>query len=211
MARKSRLFLAKVSQNILIKGLTNQNIFKDEEDYEKCIEIIRSLVNKELHIHAYFLSTHQINFYCTPITLESLSKFIQNFGRLYVKYFNKKYNRTGTLWDGRYKSSLVEDIKYALNIMKYIEQLPLKLNLVKKLSDYKYSSYKSNALGIYDSIINPHILYKNLSLDKEERIKKYKNILDSDLQIEKFNFINDCLNKQLITGSIGFCKNIEKI
>lgn len=211
MARKPRIFLESVSQNIVLKGLNNQNIFCDDEDYKKCLEIFRNLNSKDLHIHSFCLLQNQINIYCTPKTPDSLSKFFQNFGRLYVRYFNKKYNRTGTLWDGRYKSSLVEDITYVFDIMKYVEQLPLKMDLVDDLSKYKYSSYILNISNQTDSILTQHIFYKRLSLDEKERVSKYKEIVNSILNKDKFEFINDSLNKQSITGSVGFCKNLEKV
>lgn len=195
----------------MLKGLNTQNIFYDDEDYKKCLEFFKNLAHKEVYIHSFCLLPNQINIYCTPKSEESLPRFFQNFGRLYVRYFNKKYNRTGTLWDGRYKSSLVEDVLYSLDVMRYIEQLPVKMNLENDLSKYKYSSYSSNSSRENDLIIRKNIFYKNLSLNDEERIKKYKELVNISLSKEKFEFINNSLNKQLITGSVGFCKNLEKI
>ena len=211
MARKARVFLENISTNILIQGLDTQDIFYDDEDYEICLDIIKNQLSSSLHIHSYCLMKNQINIYCTPRTQEALPRFVQNFARLYARYYNKKYEKTGSLWQGRYKSSLVEDVAYMFDVMRYVEQLPLKIALVD-FREYKYSSYLSNiSKDSENPIISEHILYKSLGETKESRAKMYKSIASSTLLEDRFEFVDRCLKKQICTSSVGFCKNLEKM
>ena len=114
-------------------------------------------------------------FVATPVNENSISKFMQSLGRRFVGYFNKKYNRRGTLWDGRYKSSIVED-SYLFNVMRYIESSPIREGLVSDATTYKYSSIHNNLLNEKNKIITPPKCYKELGYRDEDRIQRYSQI-----------------------------------
>lgn len=211
MARKLRVFFTNISHNIVIQGINGEKIFKNTEDLEYATSLFQQLVNTfNIHIHSYVFMPTFIQLYATPLSEEALPKFMQNFGRLYVRYFNKKYNRTGTLWNGRYKCSVVEDILYMFDMMKYIEKQPLKNKLVNDINTYKYSSYHHNSNQQLNTIIKEHILYKQLGNDKNKQSLAYIKIFNKAIESEKETFIKTNIEKQNIIGSVGFYKNLEK-
>ncbi len=117
---------------------------------------------------------------------------MQSLGRKYVGYFNKKYNRVGTIFEGRYKSSLVEDGKYLFDVMRYIEKLVSKEHL--------FSSIHKNLYGKKDEIVSYHELYKKLGFTDEQRMQKYGEFFNSKVDDDNESFIKICLEKQSVTG-----------
>jgi len=206
LARKVRVFIENTPQHIILKSIDNIILFKNESDYLFFIDILNNLTSKiDIYIHSYVLMPTYFEFLATPKEDSTIAKFMQSLGRQYVWYYNKKYNRTGTLWEGRYKSSLVEDKIYLFDIMRYIESLP------KDEKNYKYSSIQKNLFDKKDSIITYHNLYKKLGFTQSSRIKKYFDIFYSDIEKEKIDFIKTSLEKQLVTGSFEYIKELEKL
>ena len=201
MARKTRVFVENLSQHVILKSIANLILFKDSEDYVTFTKVLEELPAKYgVMIHAYVLTPHFFEFVATPLHADSLSKFMQSLGRRYVGYYNKKYKRTGTLWEGRYKASLVEDEHYLLNVMSYIErQAP---------DNYIYSSIGKNLYNQKNTIVSFHKLYKELAYTDRERVKRYANFFDFK---ENDEFIRNSLEKQLVTGTSEFISNLEKL
>ncbi len=197
-----RIFVKDASQHVSLKSLSNVVLFKDTQDYEYFTEIIKELVtNHAVNLHAYVMMPEYFEFVATPTYVDALPKFMQSLGRKYVAYYNKKYNRTGTLWDGRYKASVVEDKHYLFDVMHYIENLAPE--------SYAYSSIWKNLYNKTDAIVTLHKLYKDLAYNDDQRVAKYAALchLYSD---EKEQFIKESLQKQRITGTPEFIKEIEK-
>lgn len=204
MARKVRVFVEQTSQHIILRSLNGLTLFKDESDYETFKFMLEELVHKyQLPIHAYVLMPQYFEFLTTPSHADTLSKFMQSLGRKYVGYFNKKYNRSGTLWEGRYKSSLVEDSLYLFDVMKYIEKLAP--------DDYAFSSIGKNLYNKIDNIVSQNELYKKLAYTDIQRLQKYSQFFNSPTDEQKNEFIQTCLNKQLVTGSEEFIRNLEEL
>ena len=198
MGRKVRFFFDGVSLHILVKGINQEKIFRDYKDYDFYKEILKE-VSDSLHvdIHAYTLMPTYINLLCSFENKDTPSRFMQSLGLKYVSYFNKKYNRRGTLWEGRYKSSSVED-KFVLQVMRYIESY--------NKSDY--NSFSNNALNKEDTIVKNHEMYNLLGKNNGDRANIYNTItLDEDMVF----FIEDHLNRQSITGSLEFYKKLEAL
>jgi len=204
LARKVRVFVEDLSQHVLLKGLNGLTLFQDEADYKTFMLILEELnLNHPLEIHAYIIMPQYFEFLATPKHADVLAKFMQSLGRQYVGYFNKKYNRTGTLWDGRYKSSLVEDGNYLFDVMKYIEQLAA--------NDYEFSSIQKNLYNKTNNIVSQHKLYKQLAYTDTKRLEIYSRFFNSKEDKEKNEFIASCLDKQLVTGSVEFIKTLEEL
>ena len=204
MARKVRVFVENLSQHVLLKSLDNMIIFKEKEDYQTFINFLKeSNEDNKVLIHAYVLMEKYFEFVATPKDENALSKFMQILGRKYVWYFNKKYNRTGTLWEGRYRSSLVEDTTYLFDVMKFIEQTVS--------TNYTFCSSQKNLFNKKDSVISEHKLYKQLGFTDDERVKKYSQIFNTKIDEKRSEFISYCLEKQHVTGSIEFIKSMEKL
>lgn len=204
MARKVRVFVENTSQHIILKSLSNITLFKDTQDYTTFMDILKELnINHEVSIHAYVLMPKYFEFLATPLLAESLSKFMQSLGRKYVGYYNKKYNRSGTLWDGRYKASLVEDALFMFDVMKHIEK--------KAPKSHTFSSIGKNLFNKDDGVVSFHELYKKLGYTDAQRQEKYLNFFNSRVNKQKDSFITTALEKQLVTGSDAFIQNLENL
>jgi len=200
MARKLRVFIQDTPVHILLKSIDFVPLFKDDEDSLYFFNIIETLSLKlNLKIHSYVISQTYFQFLATPDDIETLPKFMQSLGRQYVLYYNKKYKRVGTLWEGRYKSSLVEPTNYLFDVMCYIEH---------KL-DYIYSSRNKNLYDERSSLVTYHQEYKNLGFTQKNRTENYLKIFNN-FDKSKSNMIENFLEKQTVTGSQQYIKELEQ-
>ena len=119
-----------------------------------------------LAIHAYVFMTNHIHLLASPDTEKSVPKMMQSVGRRYVQHFNFSYKRTGTLWEGRYRATIVDAENYLFECMRYIELNPVRAGMVRHPRDYPWSSYRANGEGRADSLVNPHALYQSLAKEK---------------------------------------------
>ncbi len=198
MARKQRVFIENMTYHILLNSLKDVSAFKKDVDKNFFLELINQYSRTyDVKIHSYILSDDFFEFLATSKDINSIPKFMQTLARLYVNYFNKKYERSGTLWQSRYKSSLVE-FSYLFHVMSFIERR------VKT----KYSSLNKNLFDKEDDIVIYHEKYKNLGFTQKQRLEKYKLFFDENNK-EKDTFILNCLEKQKITASQEFIKNLE--
>lgn len=141
----------------------------------------------------------------------AVSRMMQHIGRHYVRYFNYTYNRTGTLWEGRYYSSLIQEDSYLLVCQKYIELNPVRAGLVMDPGDYRWSSYHSNGLGVESSLLTPHSIYRQLGKSKPDRITNYRKLFESHVEGELLIDIRYSLNKGLVLGSEKFKSEVEDL
>ncbi len=177
MPRKPRFYMPGVPVHIVQRGNNKEAIFLDDNDYTVYLDWLKEALQRyECQLHAYVLMTNHVHLLVTPSTKDSISRMMQYTGRRYVPYINHQYNRTGTLWEGRYKSSLVQDELYLLACMRYIELNPVRANMVKTASDYQWSSYHYNALGKNNELVTAHPLYLSLGKDKPSRNKAYRSL-----------------------------------
>lgn len=157
MPRKPRMYLPGVPYHIIQRGNNRDATFFAEQDYQFYLECLYDAAGKyHVNIHAYVLMTNHVHILMTLLLKESISLVMQSIGRLYVQYINKQYRRTGTLWESRHKSSLVEAEKYLLACSRYIELNPVNANMLKHPLQYKWSSYMCNAHGEVNRLICPH-------------------------------------------------------
>ena len=188
-----------MTYHILLNCLDNMNVFQKDEDKEFFLDLVLQYSkNYDIKIHSYSLTNDSFAFVATSESIESLPKFMQSLGRLYVSYFNKKYERSGTLWQGRYKSSLVESQRYLFDVMSFIE----------RRVETKYSSKNKNLFDLKDDIVVYHDRYKKLGFTQKERIAHYKVFFDQHTQ-EKDSFILNAVLKQKLTASKEYIKNLE--
>ncbi len=156
--------------------------------------------------------TNHVHLLCTPTQdNKGVSLMMQSLGREYVRYFNDTYGRTGTLWEGRFKSSLVCAPDYLLNLYQYIELNPVRARMVLDPADYKWSSYRINALGIQSKLCHPHELYTALGLHECERLVVYRELFQSALSNSLIDEIRTRSNKELVMGNDKFKAEIESI
>ncbi len=209
MARLPRFVLVGHPQHIILRGNNRQPVFNAGEDYRYFLDKLKDSANKhQCDIHAYVLMTNHVHLLVTPHTEEGISKMIQMLGRYYVHYFNATYSRTGTLWEGRYKASLIDSETYALLCYRYIELNPVRANMVQHSSEYPWSSYRTNALGDYSDLVTPHSTYWALGHDEESRQENYRSLFDGHIDAKSLDEIRESTNKAWVLGSDYFKQKI---
>jgi putative transposase len=159
----------------------------------------------------WFVMTNHVHLLMTPMVNHGISQLMQASGQRYVFYINKTYKRTGTLWEGRYKSSLIDSDHYLLTCMRYIELNPIRANMVNHPGDYKWSSYRINAQGENDPLIEYHPLYIDLGLSSEARQTTYRELFRHHMDNDTLHEIRDTLNHEVVLGRSYFKDKIEEI
>ena len=194
------------------RGNNRQDIFKSEEDMHRIIsDLMVSLEKTTCALHAYVIMSNHLHLLVTPKDKADLSKFMQSVANRYGRYFNAKYNRTGTIWEGRFKSCLVDSDKYLFTLYRYIEMNPIRSGMVASLDEYRWSSYRYNALGKSDVLIKEHELYKRLAADKKQRLINYQALFDLPDSSKNDNKIELATLKGEVFGSESFHKEIRKL
>lgn len=166
MPRKPRLYMPDQPQHVVVRGHNRDPILVRHEDFRflyRCLK--EASVKNELSIHAWVFMHNHIHLLVTPSNADSLPRTMQSLGRCYAQYFNRCYHRSGSLWEGRYKSSLVDTEHYLLSCYRYIEMNPVRAGIAKIPEDYPYSSYHANACGKDDSLIRAHHVYSQCVID----------------------------------------------
>ncbi|MFT7460666.1 MAG: putative transposase [Planctomycetota bacterium] len=210
MPRLPRLNPIGIPQHIIQRGNNRQVCFTTNEDvavYANCL--FDYAMDYEVHIHAWVFMTNHVHLLVTPWQEKSVSKMMQSLGRYYVRYFNNTYRRSGTLWEGRFKSCLVESNEYLLTCYRYIELNPVRAAMVDDPSDYSWSSYRSNGLGIPSKLITPHECYLRLGKTTNERLENYRELFRIQLGEDTLKDIRTSVNKGLVFSSEHFKDEIE--
>jgi putative transposase len=160
-------------------------------------------------IHAYVLMTNHIHILATPSETDSITRMMQFVGRHYVPYINHTYGTSGSIWEGRYKSSLVQDEQYLLTCMRYIELNPVRADMVRSPAHYRWSSYRANGQGKTDQLITPHPIYLSLAKNPEERCELYKELFKAHLDAKDLRDIRATLQTGTPLGNHLFKQKVE--
>ena len=174
MARLPRFVLPGYPQHVIQRGNNRQQILFEEQDYWFLWEKIGAAADKfQCQVHAYVLMPNHFHLLLTPLSEDGIGKLMQYVGRYYVQFFNGRYDRTGTLWEGRYRGTLVDPAHFLLPVSRYVESNPVRHGLVKEPGDYAWSSYGANALGNDDPLVKPHPAYEKLGRSHKARQTAY--------------------------------------
>ncbi|MFC1747244.1 transposase [Pseudomonadota bacterium] len=212
MARQPRFVLPGQPQHVIVRGNNRNNIFVANDDYQFYLEKLTEACKRfKCDLHAYVLMTNHVHLLMTPHTEDGISKVMQSVGRYYVQYFNYQYKRTGTLWEGRYKATLLDSEQYLLTCYRYIGLNPVRAAMVGHPSEYPWSSYGRNALGQENVLVTEHPLYKRLGKRVEERSKVYRQLFRNHLSEKVLTDIRESTNKAWVLGGERFQKRIEKL
>ena len=205
MARLPRFVLVGHPQHVIIRGNNRDPIFHADEDYRFYLDKLLAASQKHgCDIHAYVLMTNHVHLLITPHKEDGISKTMQMVGRYYVQYFNFTNKRSGTLWEGRYKASLVDSEAFALTCYRYIELNPVRADMVSHAAEYPWSSYRSNGLGQADALLTPHSLYGALGATEEERQAAYRALFDAHMDAKTLDEVRMAGNKAWVLGSEHF-------
>ncbi len=211
MARLNRLKIPDIPQHVIQRGNNRQPCFYTDKDYSVYIDKLREYaVQFKVAIHAHILMTNHVHLLATPETSDGVSQMMQSLGRYYVRYFNKVHKRSGTLWEGRFKSSLVDSDNYFLTVSRYIELNPVRAKMVTHPSDYAWSSYHFNGLMKPIKLITPHPLYLQLGKTASLRAKAYSSLFAEEIHEFKVNEIRQAVNSTRVLGDNLFKRKLEK-
>ncbi len=205
MARLPRLFAPDQPQHVIQRGNNCQAIFHDEADYHRFLEFLGGAIREHsVALHAYVLMSDHIHLLATPSGPTSLARVMQSVGRRYVRYFNDRTTRSGTLWEGRYKSTLIDSERYLMVCSRYIELNPVRAGIVEVPQAYPWSSFAHHAGLTANPLITDHAQYWSLGNTPFERQAAYRLLFEQELSAEQLTRIRDSTNKGWALGSEGF-------
>ena len=212
MPRKPRFYLPGVPVHVVQRGHNRQAIFFEHGDYTTYLGYLKEGIKRyDCELHAYVLMTNHVHLLVTPQEKESISQLAQYIGRQYVPYINFIYGRSGTLWEGRHKGSLVQSEAYLLNCMRYIELNPVRAKMVEKPEDYPWSSYMANAYAVENDLISPQGSYLDLSKIRQDRVLSYRALFEEPMSGRMLSDIRQAWQTGTPLGNDRFRQQIEEI
>lgn len=209
MPRQARLALPGVALHIVQRGNNRVECFRRDGDYMLYLLFLRELAAKlGCAIHAYCLMTNHVHLLATPPSAEACATLMRNLGQRYVQQFNRTYERTGTLWEGRYRSCMVESARYVLACYRYIEQNPVRARMVQGPGDYPWSSHRVNSGAATDAMVSPHEEYLALGAEEGSRLRAYSGLFGESLEQPLLKRIREATSGGLPIGSDEFSARV---
>lgn len=209
MPRKPRFYLPELPVHVFQRGHNKEPVFFDDEDYLVYLRYLKAAADQfDCAIHAYVLMTNHVHFLLTPQATNSISLLFQGVGRHYVPYINKRYGRRGSLWEGRHKSCVIGSERYFLACMRYIECNPVRAGMVEHPTQYRWSSYASNALGSENAVLKAHAIYASLGDSAILRARNYKALFDDLPTAVDLDMIRSSLHSGTPIGNDKFKAHI---
>jgi putative transposase len=195
MPRPRRLVLPSVPLHIIQRGNNRVPCFASRNDYLVYLDMLRECAfDCACAVHAYVLMSNHVHLLLSPGEDDSASMMMQRLGRRYVGYFNRRHGRTGTLWEGRFRSSVVQDERYLMICHRYIELNPIRARMVDAPSDYPWSSHLANAFGQQNNLLTPHSVYTRLGGDIVSRQNAYRELFSEALSDEALDQVRQAGN-----------------
>ena len=210
MPRRTRMYLPDYPYHIVQRGNNREACFVEPDNYPFYLELWKECAQRYgVKVHAYCLMTNHVHFLVTPEQPDSICRATRVIGSRYAYCFNKRYGRTGTVWEGRHKSSLVQSDRYFLACSRYIELNPVVAGMVDKPEQYKWSSYSVNAWG-GASNLTPHEEYFKLGRDSKARCYAYRELFKHHLSERDIHLIENASHYCHPVGDDRFCKQMEE-
>ncbi len=210
MPRLPRLNLPGIPQHIVQRGNNRQACFFEEQDYTIYLDKLKEYSQKyNVQVHSYVLMTNHVHLLLTPQEGDGVSKLLQSLGRYYVRSINQTYGRTGSLWEGRFKSALIDSENYFLTVSRYIELNPVRAAMVKHPAEYPWSSYQMNALGKEIKLLSPHSCYLSLGKTNVSRQAAYSALFEQLIPEFTLEEIRHAINKAWVLGDDRFKQQVE--
>jgi putative transposase len=211
MARQPRLVLPDQPHHVLQRGNDNQPIFRDDDDHRRFLEFLRESAKfYRVAIHAYVLMPNHVHLLATPSDEDGLAAMMQKVGRLYVPWFNNKYGRSGTLFQGRFRTSVIDANAHFLACVRYIELNPQRNQLAFDPLAYPWSSYAHHAGVRPDPLITDHAKYWELGNTPFQREAAYIELAQQGMSGQELDAINAAVLKGAPLGSHAFMLELER-
>jgi putative transposase len=212
MPRLPRFCPADHPTHVVQRGNNRQVCFTCDGDMAAYAHSLHKGATKYgLAVHAWVFMTNHVHLLMTPSTDQGVSQLMRHMGRHYVQPFNFKYARSGTLFEGRFRSSLVQDHAYLLNCIRYIEFNPVRAGITTDPGDYRWSSYRCHAFGATAGMWTPRPEYLGLGENDTERQKIYRKMMAQSLSAEVIQKIRHCLNTGLVLGTADFRDQVKAL
>ena len=211
MPRRARLAIAGIPWHIIQRGNNRSACFYADEDYRRYLDTLGEMAQKyDCAIHAYVLMTNHVHLLLTPKKKDSASLLMKHLGQRYVQYVNRVYRRSGTLWEGRFRSCLTQSEDYVLSCYRYIELNPVRAAMVTHPREYRWSSYLANAEGVADDLLGPQTEYLRLGRDAETRRAAYRDLFRAHIDEARIGEIRQATNGNYALGNTRFKEEIEQ-
>jgi putative transposase len=192
-------------QHVIQRGNNKVAVFCDSLDQGVFTRhLYEAMHEHRCRIHAYVFMTNHVHLLVTPAASDGISRMMQTVGRRYVRYFNTRHRRTGTLWEGRYRATLIDSDRYLLTCYRYIEENPVRARIVADPVEYRWSSHAANAFGALDALVSPHERYLALSTDLNARLQAYRELFRRGIEANTLTMIRQAVNRQWALGSDDF-------
>lgn len=212
MPRHARLEVPGIPLHITQRGVNRGAVFVDNQDRYHYLNLLyRAAVDYEVEVHAYVLMGNHVHLLTTSNEAGAISAAMRKLGQCYAQAFNRKYGRTGPLWQGRFKSCLVESDRYLLTVYRYIELNPVRAALVGKPEQYRWSSVHGNLGLLSDPLLTPHPVFLGLGANSQRRSQEYRRWLTRGTPPEDLRLIRDYLCQERALGSTRFQSMVEEM
>lgn len=212
MPRRTRIHLAGLPLHLVQRGHNREACFFGDDDRRAYLHWLgEALLGTGCSLHAYVLMTNHVHLLLTPPEADAVPKLMISLGRRYVQYINRSYRRTGTLWDSRYKSSLVDADGYLLCCQRYIELNPVRAGMVNQPGAYFWSSFRCHAEGQADPLVTPHAVYQALGADQPSRQQAYRGLFQYHFDPEALAAIRLGVQQSQPVGNPRFLDTIERM
>lgn len=210
MARLPRIVIPGQALHIIQRGNNRQPCFFADDDYRYYLDSLKEAAARYgARVHAYVLMTNHVHLLLTPDFVQAPSLLLQSVGRRYVRYVNHAYRRSGTLWEGRYKSTLIDSEGYLLACSRYIELNPVRARMVERPGDYPWSSFRSNTGAPMNPVLSPHPIYLALGDTPENRAQAYGTLFDRDIELQAIQAIRMATESGVVLGNDRFREQIQ--
>jgi putative transposase len=211
MPRRSRITVAEVPVHIIQRGNNRGACFFADDDYELYLARLQDLAARfECAVHAYCLMTNHVHLLLTPQRADGCALLMKHLGQFYVQHVNRTYRRSGTLWEGRFRSCLAQSERYVLACYRYIELNPRRARIVAHPRQYRWSSYRMNAEGKASGLIEPHDQYLRLAGTPEARRHAYQALFREAPDDAVLNEIRAATNGGFVLGTTRFQDQIAR-
>ena len=210
MTRRRRIFVPGYPLHVVQRGNDRRAIFLDDSDRIRYLDfLVEAAERHECAVHCYVLMGNHVHLLMTPAYADSLPRTMQSVGICYVRYFNTAYERTGGLWDSRYRACLINTDRYLENCYRYIELNPIRANLVADPADWPWSSHRLHAFGEPDRVVSVHDYYAELGATAQRRRSRYQQWFREPLTQDELQNIRKTTRQELVLGDDAFKQQLE--
>lgn len=212
MPRTARIRFPRVPMHVHQRGHNRARSFSDESEFELYLGLLGEFcANTDCKLHAYVLMTNHLHLLLTPEHAHSVTALMSRVNQRFVQHVNRKHERTGSLWEGRFRSSLIDSERYFFTCQRYIELNPVRARMVDDPGRYRWSSYGFNAIGEPSQGVTPHDLYLALGPTDAARQRGYRELFRREIPVAELDAIRAGLKGGRPVGGEAFVREMRRL